>query len=476
MAPMIKATDLKVSSKQGQDGKIDFEASGSATIEPTSPRRRQPSLTNGNHERPDVVLPDLVTEEENSKMQISWNTAMCAEMKIPLGYQEVAVLIIKWADAIDELECSKEVKELKELFEAKFHYSIEVIELNTDTPRARPQLQLEKGLINFVDAHNGPHNLLIVYYTGHGSFTYKTEELKLHASSDIDEIPVDAHPAFAVWNRAENSLIEHSDCDMLSIFDCCYASNIFKNVQRQDPRTYEMLTASGHDKPTQAPGPKSFTRALITSLSKLLEESEGGQFTTRQLCESINVQEARKKFQSQIWSRFKRYDRHIQLGPLKNSPEDRRREFIQDQTRSLLTLSLPLTVSRLSDEEIKTLSRALAKAAKDSKLPVKRVDWRKLRSSGRTSFSGITSAHGVARKWKNQHDARKRARTIDSPTRAIREEMADNETQTVDLEDKRTDGGREQDALSPIKRQQTAIWTGGKGLGFSQKRSTNGQG
>lgn len=52
---------------------------------------------------------DGVSEEDNSKMQVCWNRAMCGEMNIPEGHQNVAVLIIKWAEDIDELESGKEV-------------------------------------------------------------------------------------------------------------------------------------------------------------------------------------------------------------------------------------------------------------------------------------------------------------------------------------------------------------------------------
>ena len=53
-----------------------------------------------------------ITDEENSKMQVWFHKAMCDELKIPEGYQHVAVLIIKWAEELDELKCAEEVREL----------------------------------------------------------------------------------------------------------------------------------------------------------------------------------------------------------------------------------------------------------------------------------------------------------------------------------------------------------------------------
>ena len=52
---------------------------------------------------------DGVTDEENSRMQVWWNRAMCEEMKIPEGYQNVAVLIIKWTEELDQLKSGNEV-------------------------------------------------------------------------------------------------------------------------------------------------------------------------------------------------------------------------------------------------------------------------------------------------------------------------------------------------------------------------------
>jgi hypothetical protein len=125
----------------------------------------------------DLAL-DLVTEDENSKMQIRWNKVMCEEMKIPQGYQNIAVLIVKWAEEIDQLKCAKEVDEVKQIFTESFNYPTKVIELNNTTS---PQLQLELEVMSFVSMHNGQHNLFIIYYSGHGSYDEKTEELRLHA-------------------------------------------------------------------------------------------------------------------------------------------------------------------------------------------------------------------------------------------------------------------------------------------------------
>src|SRR5215471_13947184 len=80
-------------------------------------------MASGKHECPGTAEPPClvatpengavggITDEENSKMQVWWNKAMCDEMEIPEGYQNVAVLIIKWIEELDELKTGAEVSE-----------------------------------------------------------------------------------------------------------------------------------------------------------------------------------------------------------------------------------------------------------------------------------------------------------------------------------------------------------------------------
>lgn len=50
-----------------------------------------------------------ITDEENSKMQLWFNSATREAFDIPEGYQQVTVLIIKWKADIDELKTQDEV-------------------------------------------------------------------------------------------------------------------------------------------------------------------------------------------------------------------------------------------------------------------------------------------------------------------------------------------------------------------------------
>ena len=68
--------------------------------------------------------------------------------------------------------------ELDALFRESFNYTTKIVELNVSK---KPQHQLNRHLSTFVEEHDGPHNLMIVYYTGHGVYREKEKYLQLTA-------------------------------------------------------------------------------------------------------------------------------------------------------------------------------------------------------------------------------------------------------------------------------------------------------
>lgn len=228
-------------------------------------------------------------------------------------------------------------------------------------------------------------------------------------------------------------MIDDADCDMVAIFDTCFASNLYKNMQRDDSRTYELFTASGHDRTTAGPGPKSFTTALISALKELLAVSKDRPFTIRQVCDKINLNPHRRKNQSHVWSRFNSYDRNIALAPLKRTPAERKEDFNLDQKRAVLVLRLSLTVERLTEQQIKAAARAFSKAVKKVEVPVQRIDWLRLQSSVRiTSLAGLGIAVGSALKWRNKALSSRRSQPPTTTQDQTVPPANDACTQTVD--------------------------------------------
>ena len=173
---------------------VNFE--GAAIIH-TEANDSSKAISQCHMEEAPVLSESSVTDETQSKMRAQWNSVMCKEMQVPQGYQNVAVLIIKWTEELDELHSADEVsffnsrglvsndvlmyqqvRELDELLRESFNYSTEIFEIDV---ASSPKLQLKKAILDFVYKYNGPHNLLIVYYTGHGSYNELTKQYVFHA-------------------------------------------------------------------------------------------------------------------------------------------------------------------------------------------------------------------------------------------------------------------------------------------------------
>lgn len=61
------------------------------------------------------LSPEEIEEQKRaSDMQLWWDEAISRNMNIPDGYRDVAVLIIKWDDDIDQLKCAPEVSTFKQ--------------------------------------------------------------------------------------------------------------------------------------------------------------------------------------------------------------------------------------------------------------------------------------------------------------------------------------------------------------------------
>jgi hypothetical protein len=60
-------------------------------------------------EQPIPSIQDAEDQERAEEMQTWWNTEMAKHTDQPDGYKHVAVLLIKWADELDELKTKDEV-------------------------------------------------------------------------------------------------------------------------------------------------------------------------------------------------------------------------------------------------------------------------------------------------------------------------------------------------------------------------------
>ncbi|KAF2634567.1 hypothetical protein P280DRAFT_474521, partial [Massarina eburnea CBS 473.64] len=320
---------------------------------------------------------------------------MQRDLGLPEGYTKVAVLLVKWAHELDELNTKEEAEGLEKVFRKQFHYETKIVELDLSS---KPQLQLNLHLTEFVAKHDGPNNLLIVYYTGHGVFRDDHKHLDFMASlTKTPERGLNKVPK-CNWNAAEDILrSDYVECDVLTILDTCYASNLAKSGN-EEGRVMELLSACAIDQTTSS-GDNSFTRALIDALKQLLGENVDRAFSTHELNQLILRDIRRLDTPSQLWYRSQYTDRHILLAPLKLQEKP---PSLPQLPRSYLTLRFALRQEMLGRVEIEYLTSSLAKAFhKKAPVGLRRVDWVGIKPARITPFERAALATYVIKKWRN---------------------------------------------------------------------------
>ncbi|OCL02527.1 hypothetical protein AOQ84DRAFT_382595 [Glonium stellatum] len=362
-----------------------------------------------------VSAKEKAIQKKSSEMQLWWDEAIARNMNLPDGYLNVAVLIIKWSEELDELKTGAEVAELDALFREQLNYTTKIVELNVSK---KPQHQLNRHLSTFVEEHDGPHNLMIVYYTGHGIYREKEKYLQLTATTSFTKKKGLNIAAQANWNTAEEALrAPDVDGDVLTILDTCFSSNIAKSGM-EDTRTYELLSACGLDSTTASPGENSFTRALIDSFKDLLVEFRDRSFTTFHLNQKILLHPARRDTPSQLWYRLKHHERHIRLSPLKSCSGLCQQPYLAQPPGSYLTLRFALRDESLNQEQIECLTKHLSKAFNNKALvAVRRIDWMGIRRPARTgNFRRAALALHACAQWKKFAKRKRNERMQQHPT------------------------------------------------------------
>ncbi|KAK4892342.1 hypothetical protein LTR27_009176 [Elasticomyces elasticus] len=313
------------------------------------------------------------------EMQGWWDSAMRNNMNIPHGYREVAVLMIRWDSAIADTDTAKEVSDLKNVLEGKFHFTVEpTLELSNDAKGSKPQHQLGKGISEFIERHDGQQRLLIVYYTGHGRYVRPHTEaeghLLLSAAQNSGLEKVQGYSAVADWNTAEYSLMTHHvEADVCVILDCCFAANIVhkSSATESNVRNYQLLAPSGPDMLTSSNPSRSFTTALIASLRELCNKPGERCFTLTRLSECINLKPYRRNEQSQVWNRLPVVGQDIRIAPLnRQMPNEAGRNLVQGH----LTLRFAIGHRTLNKPKLDRLARQLAKWCEFEPM-VRGIEW-----------------------------------------------------------------------------------------------------
>ncbi|RDW74874.1 hypothetical protein BP6252_06016 [Coleophoma cylindrospora] len=327
----------------------------------------------------------------NTTLQIAWDKSMEGIGGAGLPHRNTAVLMISWADELDDLKTTKEVDDLATVFEDKFRYKVVKKRLEAGK---RPQIQVQQYLANFVYDHDSNNTLLIVYYAGHGVHPGKPGQLTLAGTRSPKEQITKRNSV--VWHEAE-PIIKTADADVLFIFDCCFAGNMAKVEDRAySERKFEFLAACASTSVTPMPGKRSFTSALIWALERLAETRP--QFTTMELQNKIN-HESPDFPEDQTVQLMERGDPCLQklvLAPLPKPGEENKTTYAPENkkaSRIQLYLDLRFFYDHTPDEdEILRLSAGLRELIRTESISPRHVSWAGLKTAD--------MVRNVAQKWR----------------------------------------------------------------------------
>lgn len=284
------------------------------------------------------------------------------------------------------------VDNLGAVFTGTFNYEVHKERL-TSSEGVTPQQQVNLHVATFVAREDRHKKLLIVYYAGHGEPGNAPGHLELSPGYTTQH-DVKGRLNKVIWNRAEH-LLQDTRADVLEIFDCCYAGSL--GIRSPSTRSFEYLAATGPNETTKAPGPQSFTAALIWALKELV--TERGCFTTQQLMHKIkNDAPSFPRDQTPVLSKRNNVNPAscIMLEPISKSKETP--SLARLRSTSLLETGPPEVLNlkfifdtRPAISDVQALGKALNEVMEERDFKVRRIMWGGLHS--RTKFFLAEAAH-----------------------------------------------------------------------------------
>lgn len=139
----------------------------------------QHSFTYNSYNQDDTYFDDLTHPIIKDFEHKDWNTfandltITCASIfpVNPIRYHTVQVLLLNWA--LDDLGTEVELQALGNQFKSQFNFKTEFWKI----PSHESENELEKKLSQIKGTLEGPGNLLIVYYGGHGKWDPRSRSI-----------------------------------------------------------------------------------------------------------------------------------------------------------------------------------------------------------------------------------------------------------------------------------------------------------
>lgn len=205
--------------------------------------------------------------------------------------------------------------------------------------------------------------------------------------------------------------LHEADADVLTIMDSCWATAVINKNNRRVERSFETLAAT--DEYTRQPGPHSFTRALIDSLTDLYPKTASPfqpPFDTSRLHDRIASRMRKMPHVHHIPPLLDRNEnfnaQHIYLAPLIKPIQEPSGQT--DRAKGILHLQVVFAKHRdLTMDETTRLASCLAQAAKSANLNINALDWVMFEPSS-PKIRITASVHKFIKIWiKNARDKRR---------------------------------------------------------------------
>jgi len=278
-----------------------------------------------------------------------------------------------------------QVEELARVFREQFHFKTDVVELNH---QSKPKHQMDRVLTTFVETHDHPDNMLIVFYAGHSAHYKNGNRLEFLPSLESSSTARGTSTGGQInWYKTEDYLCSNEiDGDVLAILDTHYASNgsvrhVSKDVSnsnyrdQETTRSFQLIISCDGSCNATPPGPESFTRTLIDGLKELQERNGNSGFSTEDLHQCIVKDPRRPGTSSKLWSL--RPGPNIFLTPMEQSGNDTRvrQQHRRSPARAHLKLRLKLRDSSLDQEQIDRLASSLSSLSDDQSIGLRGIEW-----------------------------------------------------------------------------------------------------
>lgn len=393
---------------------------------------------------------DPVALDEAEKMEILWHESETRTQVMPEGYNRVAVLLVKWADNLNQHQTKNDVSalqllpfrilwfwvdqhsefvltltlcqvnDLEAVFRERFNFGTEKVELDISMASRKPQNQMNLHISRFIRENDGPHNLLIVHYIGYSAYDDLYDSLKLVARSPHDQVGSSSQNDFVYWRKTDEMLrADDVEADVLVIFDIAYEGHTEdqslglqthpqRSVEKHNKR-YEMLVSLPLPsvQKTATPAKFHYTRVLADALIRLSRIYGTNPFPIRRL-HSQTLQDERMKDSSASTWQLLNNSRDILLQPVRLKEAYQQ---IRARSRSHLQLKFSLSGRTLNGVQIASLKRGLLRLAQEYKhIGIISVDWGEFKPVLPSEVERLGLILHVIDKWKGLMARRRRGR------------------------------------------------------------------